>query len=51
MGGGLEVYTTGFILHFLLRAVCHYPSGRIGVALSVKAAHTLRFSLRPSLTG
>lgn len=49
--GCLEVCATSFRLHFLLGAVCHPLSGRIGVAPSAKTAHTLRSFLRRSLTG
>lgn len=49
--GFLEVRATSFRLHFLLCAFRHHLSGRMGVALSAKTAHTLRFVLRRSLTG
>lgn len=49
--GCLEVCTTSFRLHFLLCAIRHHLSGRIGVALSSKTEHTLRLFLRQDLTG
>lgn len=48
--GCLEVCATSFASRSSC-AICHHLSGRIGVALSTKTAHTPRLFLRRSLTG